>query len=296
MAALSVHTSGAPADPPSTSVSHAQPARKSEGSQLDTVTIEARRQRELIEHEISNFVSAITIPFPDESLARWQTPICPLVAGLPRDQGEFVLARLSQVARDAGIALASPNCTPSNFLIVMTAEPDVLLQKWWARNPRLFNLERGLGGIKHFIRTAQPVRVWYNANGSCPDGEATFQLQGGIVYPTCSHGEIGSRLRWEVVRVISSVIVVVDARRVSDLNFGQLADYIAMIGLAQIRENARPGAAPSIMRLFSEAGAARPQALSSWDHAFLKSLYSTDSGNITQLGEIKLTMYQDLVF
>jgi hypothetical protein len=48
-------------------------------------------------------------------------------------------------------------------------------------------------------------------------------------------------------------------------------------------------------KCFSEAGAARPQALSSWDHAFLKSLYSTDSGNITQLGEIKLTMYQDLV-
>jgi hypothetical protein len=35
--------------------------------------------------------------------------------------------------------------------------------------------------------------------------------------------------------------------------------------------------------------------LSSRDHAFLKALYGTDSGNITQLGEIKLTMYQDLV-
>jgi len=47
--------------------------------------------------------------------------------------------------------------------------------------------------------------------------------------------------------------------------------------------------------LFSETGAARPQALSRRDHAFLKSLYSTNSGNITQLGEVKLTMYQDLV-
>lgn len=91
------------------------------------------------------------------------------------------------------------------------------------------------------------------------------------------------------------MIVVVDARRVADLEYGQLADYIAMIGLAQIRENAWPGAAPTIMRLFSDTGAARPRALSSWDHAFLKSMYSTDAGNVTQLAEIKLTMYQDLV-
>jgi len=46
-----------------------------------------------------------------------------LVAGLPRDKGEFVLARLSQVASDAGIPLAPEKCAP-NFLVVVTPDPD----------------------------------------------------------------------------------------------------------------------------------------------------------------------------
>jgi hypothetical protein len=89
--------------------------------------------------------------------------------------------------------------------------------------------------------------------------------------------------------------VVVDLGRSKDLNVGQLADYIAMIGLAQIREDAEPGAAPTILHLFADTGAARPQGLSSWDQAFLKSLYSTNSSSVVQLDEIKFRLYRDLV-
>jgi len=298
MAVLSLLSGGATATvdpPPTASESLQQPDSKPGNSGLETVTVEARKQRELIEHQISTFVSSITIPSRDESLARWRPPVCPLVAGLPRDKGEFVLARLSQVARDAGIPLAPEKCAP-NFLVVVTPQPDVLLQKWWARSPRLFNRDRGVGGIKRFISTARPIRVWYNANSACEGGggETTFEFQAGMVYPSCSSGGLGSRLVWEVVRQIHSVIVVVDLGHIKDLNVGQLADYIAMIGFAQIRENAQPGAAPTILRLFTDSAAARPQGLSSWDQAFLKSLYATDSSNVMQLAQIKFRLFQDL--
>lgn len=39
---------------------------------------------------------------------------------------------------------------------------------------------------------------------------------------------------------------------------------------------------------------ARPQALSSWDLAYLKALYRTDSGAVTQRAAITLTMSRDL--
>jgi hypothetical protein len=97
-----------------------------------------------------------------ESLARWQLPICPLVAGLPFDKGKFVFQRVSEVASEAGIPLASQDCTP-NLLVVMTREPELLLQNWWRKNPRLFNQDRGVGGIERTILTAAPVRVFYNA-------------------------------------------------------------------------------------------------------------------------------------
>jgi hypothetical protein len=61
-----------------------------------------------------------------ESLARWQSPICPLVAGLPRDHGEFILQRVSQIAGDVGVPLATDHCR-GNFYVVVTANPEALL-------------------------------------------------------------------------------------------------------------------------------------------------------------------------
>jgi hypothetical protein len=67
-----------------------------------------------------------------------------------------------------------------------------------------------------------------------------------------------------------------------------------MLGLAQIRENANPGPAPTILHLFASRGAARPDGLSGWDKAFLKSLYGTNADDVTQLSEIKVRLYRDL--
>ena len=277
----------AAADPPPTAEPLQPPASESGKSDLETVTISAQQRQELIEQQISKFVSSITLSARDESLARWWVPICPLVAGMSREGGEFVLARLSEVAREAGAPLAPEKCAP-NFLVILTSEPDLLLKKFWARYPRLFNDERGIGGIHHFVNTHRPVRVWYNATSGCVDPQTSYAVDGGKTYPSCTQG--GSRLTWESVRKITLAIVVADTGLVKDLSVGQLADYIAMVGMAQIRESAKPGDAPTILRLFSESGAARPVGLSRWDQAFLKSLYATDPANITQTSEIKFNM------
>jgi hypothetical protein len=81
----------------------------------------------------------------------------------------------------------------------------------------------------------------------------------------------------------------------NDLNIGQLADYIAMTGLAEIREDAKPGPAPTILHLFGKTQTARPTGLSSWDQAFLKALYTTKQASMMQLDEIKLRLDQQLV-
>ena len=92
---------------------------------LDQITVEAQRERALLEREVSTYVSAITVAPFQESLARWRNAICPLVAGLPRDHGEFILKRVSQIAGDAGVPLAPDHCR-GNFYVVVTANPDAL--------------------------------------------------------------------------------------------------------------------------------------------------------------------------
>ena len=91
-----------------------------------------------------------------------------------------------------------------------------------------------------------------------------------------------------------SVIVIIDARRAKGVGYNQLASYIAMIGLAQIRLDAKLGDAPTILRLFSDPEKAPPQGLSAWDQAFLKSLYNTNPSDKSQRLAIARSMEQEI--
>ena len=77
---------------------------------IDTVTVEAERVR--LERQISHFVTDLALHSRNDALARWQLPICPLVAGLSFEQGKSVFQRVSQIASEAGIALAPIECKP----------------------------------------------------------------------------------------------------------------------------------------------------------------------------------------
>ena len=107
----------------------------------DTVIIETGKERE-IKRQISKFVAGAVFTYLNDSLERWNTPICPLVAGLPKERGEFVLARVSEIARDAHAPLGSEHCRP-NLYVVVSDNPDDLLKKWSKRDINLFNTCNG---------------------------------------------------------------------------------------------------------------------------------------------------------
>jgi hypothetical protein len=264
-----------------------------------SVTVEATRQHVQIEKQISHFVSSNTVNALDEPLARWQTPICPLVSGLPQDQGELVLGRVSQIARDAGAPLDTPDCRAANLLIIVTDDPEELLKQWWHRYSWQFNEDRGIAGLRRFVGASRPVRIWYNVVSQCVGTVGAFMTRASGPVPACSKvGGGGTHLRYDsgmMLRVLSSAMVVVDARQVQGLHLGQLSDYIAMLALAHIRENADPGDGPTILHLFGGGEGDKPLSLSRWDQDFLSALYHTDPGSTLRLTEIKIQMFRDLV-
>jgi hypothetical protein len=77
-------------------------------AEIETVTVEAARERAKVAQQVNQFVSAIAVRRSDQSLANWQReiPICPLVAGLPRADAEYMLRRLSEIAALAGAPVA----------------------------------------------------------------------------------------------------------------------------------------------------------------------------------------------
>lgn len=269
---------------------------------LDTITVEA--DRKALRRQVDAFVTGIAAAPREQSLANWQreTPICFLVGGLPREDGEYMLARLSKIAASAGAPLGKEHCKP-NFFIVATSQADALLKAWGKRDPRMFGSADGKS-IHKFLNATAPVRAWYNAelynSDGTPLGNGEGQSDFDISQARVNLRADATRIRFNNVRNLSSVMVVIDAPHAKGITFGQLAAYVAMIGLAEIRVDAetrvdaRTSDSPSsILQLFS-GSATPPPGLSAWDEAFLKALYHTDHLDQHQILEIKTSMVQDI--
>ena len=71
---------------------------------LQEVTVTAKHIQ--LEQRVSTFVYQIAALENAEGLPRWRKGVCPQVTGLARDEGEFILGRISEIARAAAVPLA----------------------------------------------------------------------------------------------------------------------------------------------------------------------------------------------
>jgi hypothetical protein len=188
---------------------------------IDQITVQADREK--LKHQVDGFVSSAIVKPYGESLMRWDHPMCPLVAGLESEPAEFVLFRLSEIARAAHVPLGKEKCKP-NFFVIVAQNPSAFLKLLWRRKPRLFDTTHGIVPVKRFIESPRPVRVWYNASDIGVDGGVAFTSalaesagigMGMLDYPiNVAPSSLGSRLTRPVVRNIESAIVVVDPKQV----------------------------------------------------------------------------------
>jgi hypothetical protein len=111
---------------------------------------------------------------------------------------------------------------------------------------------------------------------------------------TTVHSFDANRMEWNAVWTISSVIEVIDASAMKGFKFGQMADYIAMAGLAKFNLDADYGTAPTILRLFKGTDDAKPSSLTDWDKAYLKALYHTRQSSRLQTDLIRQSMLRDI--
>ena len=243
-------------------------------------TVEA--QQAILKERVQSFVRAITRNTgfsDDESLVRWNTPICFLAAGWGADDLSSVLTRLSQISAIAGAPLAGKACTP-NFVVVFTAEPDQVINAWYAKNKQLFGNASPLQ-IRHFLDStrSRPVRTWRNI-----DVGRIATTRFGHFVPSNSHAD-PSPFAGNSALGFLSVFEIIDAGRTAGIDLHQLTDYVAMMGLSNIDIDVDVGDAPSILQLFSPARSIA-SSLSNWDAAFLTALYQTDQSSRSQRFEI----------
>jgi TPR repeat protein len=261
---------------------------------LPAVTIEASRK---LQQQVDHFVTSEVVQPPGESLMRWNTPVCPFAVGLPRMFDEYIQAHISQIARAANAPVAGKHCR-ANLYVIATYQPDLLLKKLRARAPWMYHTRNGPGDVEGFPDSQRPVRVLFNSNLQCringiSGGIGADMVMkgvggGGQVNTTtpyyCSGGE--SRLSYSSVKSVSSALIVVDMTRMKKISTRQLADYVAMIGLADFRLDSHTGSVPTILRLFQDPQRP-PDGLSAWDRALLYSLYTTNQWSVLQVEDIE---------
>jgi hypothetical protein len=211
------------------------------------------------------------VPQP-AGVARWlKSPVCPLVSGLAAPDGEFVLERVSEIARSAGVPLAGEHCQ-ANLYILVSSQPKALLEGMAKRNRAFTFSTAGPFLIDEFIATPRPVRVWYDTAVEDTWDMIPIDAHAGVedvpVVPTLT-----SRLAPPVHYGILRVFVIVDPMQLRGASRGQLADYIAMMSLAKLRSGARSGDARSILRLFDQPADAAAAGMTESDLTLLKSLY-----------------------
>lgn len=262
--------------------------------QLEDVVVSGRS----LDGLIRDFVGEVAEPNRNRGLARWNDRICVGVANLDGEVAQYLSDRISTVATDIGLIAGAPGCTP-NILVIATADAGLLARQLTEERRRAFRMggagmDRGGAALEDFVETDRPVRWWQMAMPvDSQSGARAIRLPGDCEGPKCAGGSgsvmafaptidvfAASRLRTQIVDNLIRALVIVDVDEVRNVTVLQLADYIAMVSLAQIDPNADTSSYASILNVFDNATAS--DSLTDWDLAHLDGLYAAERN---QLGE-----------
>ncbi|GIK47917.1 MAG: hypothetical protein KJZ75_09215 [Hyphomonadaceae bacterium] len=226
--------------------------------------------------EVRAFVEALSAESSTGQLARWDRLICPAMMGAPVDVAQLIIDRIAVRAIEVDLDVGGPDCRP-NIFIVVSNDSDALAES--LRDTRFISYygqhgnTRGRAAYRNFSNTSRAVRWWHVTRSVGADGEAI----GGDSNdgPRTLRTTYAGRLRATTREDFSHVIVIVDAPRVASIRLGALADYIAMVALAQIDPESDVSDQPSILNLFAERAEGRegPDSLTEWDRTYLAGLY-----------------------
>ncbi len=269
----------------------AQPANAPPATRLPSVTVTAPKLG-----QVPSLVERFGVPDGKGRLARWEEPVCPVVAGLPQGMDRIVEQRIRETARAAKILVADPRCATSyaNILVMVTPQPKMLAERLVSRRRSVlqglsrwpFDRQRG----EALVASDDPVRWWYVSDsvptdggkaftqGSAPTFAAAFSPN-NLFGPPAIGDVTASRLKPATEEAFSRVIIIVDANRVVGFDLAQISGYVAMVSLAQIQPHAELDGVTSIMNMFADRsdGRAVPGDLTFWDRAYLGGLYDTDA-------------------
>lgn len=271
LATAPVQAGPAPQDPPAPSTAPVQLEDvEVTGSTLDSL--------------IRSFVNEVAAPNPRRGLARWEDRVCVGVANLRTEPAQYIVDRVSTVAEDVGLTPGAPGCT-ANIMIVASDDPAGLARELVDERGRAFRLggtgmDRGGSALRAFVASDAPVRWWQVSIPVDADtglravripGECNPPCQAVTDFAPVIGVFAASRLSTQIVDNLTRTIVILDIDQIDKVSIVQLADYVAMVSLAQIDPDADTSRYASVLNVFEQPDTA--EGLTDWDRAYLTGLY-----------------------
>jgi hypothetical protein len=266
-------------------------------STRESVTVTGIKETEAA---ISKFVGAMTVPTRAAGkLARWKDGVCPLVLGVRPEVGTAVAKMIRDVAAEVGAPVNASDSCPNNIEIIFTAEPQALLDNVRIMHPNLLGYFDNSAQAEKLATMRLPIQSWYITATVDLHGQAYVDgaHKGGIrmtmAIPQAGTGGpptapdivtmdlpdatvasvSGGRLGDGLSSAITNVVIVVDSSKLLNGEVSVLADYIAMLALAQIEPPDSCQDLPTILNLLVPDCSRSPGTLTAADMAYLRALY-----------------------
>ncbi|HYC69145.1 hypothetical protein [Brevundimonas sp.] len=278
----------------------ARPQEAEPVTRLEDVVVDARA----LETMARDFIDDVAAPTRRRGLARWNRPLCVGVANLHRDVAQAVVDRISDVADALGVQTEAPGCE-ANVLIIAADDGAALARLMVERSPRRFDvgslqMTQGDQALEEFQAAERPVRWWQISMPVNELGERAIRLagdtnpRGGGPTAPKFHVSFASRIRSDIRDDLFRTIIIADIDDISGLSVQQVADYLAMVTLAQIDNDADSAGYDTVMNLFEAPDAV--SGLTEWDMAYLRGLYTAEQNRLnpdSQAGVIARLLARD---
>jgi len=261
------------------------PVRQDTPVELPDVVAEGRRLEQLARE----FINDVAAPTRDRGLARWNTRLCVGALNLRADVARTIVDRISDVADGLGVETGRPGCRP-NALIIATDDGAGMATAMVEYRRRAFDIgslkiTQNDGALEAFMTEDRPVRWWQMSIPTDSEtGQRAIRLPGDVdpstnepIAPRIAVFA-ASRIQSQIRDDLTKVFIIVDIDDVDGLTTTQLADYLAMVTLAQIDAQGDTAGYDTVLNLFRDREGV--SGLTSWDIAYLTGLYGAEQNRI----------------
>ena len=240
-----------------------------------------------LEKLAEEFVTSLAAPARRRGLARWDGEVCLGVVNFRSEVAHLIIDRITDVARELAIELGEPGCEP-NVVIAGTTDGAGLARDMVRRYRSNFfrygytTSNRGSAALDVFQTSEAPVRWWHVSLPIVVDtGSSAIRLPGKdpVDNPCRTRSGGWARDCDEVTDRIMRMMTIVDIDGLEGVNLAELADYLALITLAQIEPDADYREFDTVLNLFDPTMAV--SGLTDWDMIYLRALYSGDAEHVT---------------